>query len=77
MAYNYLLELYQTIAERQRDARAAADGPEADREYHRGRLEALDALDRFLKDNYHGRLPRRIRTRIDGASPPADAEPAS
>jgi hypothetical protein len=71
VAYNYLLEIYETIAQRRGEAQASADAgagagaDTADTEYQRGRIDALDELEQFLKANYHSRLPRRIRARFE------------
>lgn len=66
MAYTYLLELYEVIADRRREARQALDdarsGIEAER--HRGRVDALEEMDQFLRQGYHGRLPKRVRERL-------------
>lgn len=69
MAYNYLLELYEIIDRRRQEARGAievATGPACERQ--RGRIDALGEIEQFLKANYHPRLPRRIRSRLDGAA---------
>lgn len=69
MAYNYLLELYEIIDRRRQEARGAleaATGAACERQ--RGRIDALGEIDQFLKTNYHLKLPRRIRSRLDGAA---------
>lgn len=69
MAYNYLLELYEIIDHRRQEARGALDAAiGTDCERQRGRIDALGEIDQFLKTNYHLRLPRRIRSRLDGAA---------
>lgn len=78
MAYNYLLELYETIASRRGEAQRGGveRGDEAvDRARRRGRVEALDDLERFLRAQYHPRLPRRIRARFEGAAKDSEAVP--
>jgi hypothetical protein len=73
VAYNYLLELYDTIVQRRREAqqsaRTAAD-------YRQGQIEALDEFERFLRDTYHGQLPRRIRQRAERAEASRDDKSA-
>jgi hypothetical protein len=66
MAYTYLLELYETIHRRSLEARGALEATTGvEHERHRGRVDALEELDQFLRRNYHERLPRRVRLRID------------
>ncbi len=69
MAYNYLLELYETIHQRREDAqRKLTDLSEhsgSDLERQKGRMELLEEFETFLKEHYHIRLPRKIRERIE------------
>ena len=79
MAYNYLLELYETIGARRREASQGVErGIEVDRERSRGRVDVLEEFEGFLKANYHPQLPRRIRTRLEaqGASDLDERVPA-
>lgn len=67
MSYNYLLELYETIDGRRQDARRKVEASaEAERQHLRGQLDVLEELERFLKENYNAKLPRRIRVRLEG-----------
>ena len=64
MVYNYLLDLYQVLAQRKKEiARQSGepfDSPEAE-QYHQGRLSAIDDFTAFLRNNYHAKLPRRMQ----------------
>ena len=78
MAYNYLLELYETIGDRKREASQGVErASEVDRERSRGRVDVLEEFEGFLKTNYHPRLPRRIRTRLETQGDPDEREPAT
>ncbi len=64
MVYNYLLDLYQVLAERKNEIERQSGGPFESPEteqFHRGRLTALNDFATFLKENYHTKLPRRIQ----------------
>ena len=65
MVYNYLLDLYQVLAERkneiERQAAWSSESPE-EKQFHQGRLNAIDDFATFIRSNYHIKLPRRIRT---------------
>lgn len=64
MVYNYLLDLYQVLAERERSIKERQEDPAASpetKEYLQGRLAAVSDFHTFLKDNFHARLPRRLR----------------
>ncbi len=64
MVYNYLLDLYQMLSERKQELEAQSkdsfDSTES-KEYSRGRLTAVKEFTAFLRDNYHDKLPRRMR----------------
>ncbi|MDK9709041.1 MAG: hypothetical protein OEL83_18520 [Desulforhopalus sp.] len=64
MAYNYLLDLYRVLAERQAEIEKSAGAPEAsltEEPYRQGRLAANQDFLAFLKENYHAKLPRRMQ----------------
>jgi hypothetical protein len=64
MAYSYLLDLYQVLAERQAEILKAGEAPGAtvaEEQYRQGRLSATTDFLNFLKNNYHGKLPRRLQ----------------
>jgi hypothetical protein len=64
MAYSYLLDLYQVLAERQEEILKAGESPgltPAEKHYQQGRLDANTDFLAFLKDNYHAKLPRRLQ----------------
>lgn len=64
MAYSYLLDLYQALAERQAEILKTGEAPgatAADEQYLQGRLDATTDFLTFLKNNYHGKLPRRLQ----------------
>ena len=64
MVYNYLLDLYQVLAERkneiERHGYDSSESHEAE-QFHQGRLTAIDDFTTFLRNNYHTKLPRRIQ----------------
>ena len=68
MVYNYLLDLYQLIDQRIEESRQlkvkALEGS-SDEQYENGRLEVLEEFKAFLVKKYHGKLPRRLRTKTD------------
>jgi hypothetical protein len=64
MVYNYLLDLYQVLAERKNEiARQGGDPSESAEaeQFHQGQLTAIDDFAAFLRNNYHTKLPRRIQ----------------
>jgi hypothetical protein len=64
MAYSYLLDLYQVLSERQAEILKTGEAPGAtatDEHYRQGRLDATKDFLTFLKNNYHGKLPRRLQ----------------
>ncbi len=64
MAYSYLLDLYQILAERQAEILKTGEAPGAtvaEEQYRQGRLHATTDFLNFLKNNYHGKLPRRLQ----------------
>ncbi len=64
MAYNYLLDLYQALAERQAEILKSGGSPDAapaEEHYRQGRLDTINDFLAFLKDNYHAKLPRRLQ----------------
>ena len=69
MAHTYLLELYERIDARRQESKAALESAKtpAAKARQAGRLEVLDALERFLARRYNRKLPRRLWRRY----PPA------
>ncbi len=68
MAYNYLLELYETIEHRLEESldRMESGSLSPDEiEFQEGRKELLEEFHHFLQHNYHRMLPRKIRERIE------------
>ena len=64
MVYNYLLDLYQVLAERKNEIERLnhESSNSSEREqYRRGRLFAINDFTEFLKKNYHAKLPRRVQ----------------
>ncbi len=63
MTYNYLFDLYRVLAERQADILNKGVHPttSSEEQYRQGRIETIHDFQVFLKDNYHGKLPRRLR----------------
>lgn len=67
MAYNYLLDLYRVLAERQAEilqnggAPVQASSTGEPEPYQQGRLDANSDFLRYLKTNYHAKLPRRLQ----------------
>ena len=64
MAHSYLLDLYRVLAEREQAIKGRQEDPAATpetREYLRGRLSTVSDFNAFLKENFHSRLPRRLR----------------
>lgn len=66
MSHIYLLELYEYLGRRKRETlfkRLASAIPPAERKAAEGAEGFLaDAMD-FLSANYHGKLPKRLRTK--------------
>ena len=64
MVYNYLLDLYRVLAERQAEILKIREQPaisSTDAHHLEGRLTAnIDFLN-FLKETYHTKLPRRLQ----------------
>lgn len=64
MVYNYLLDLYKMLDERKKELENqredSLDSTEA-KEYHQGQITAVDEFTSFLRENYHEKLPRRMR----------------
>ncbi len=64
MAYSYLLDLYQALAERQEAILKTSESPvttATEEHYRQGRLDATTDFLTFLKKNYHAKLPRRLQ----------------
>jgi hypothetical protein len=64
MVYNYLLDLYQVLAERKKElerlGKESSDSLEIE-QYRQGQLAAVNDFTAFLKKNYHAKLPRRMQ----------------
>ena len=70
MSHNYLFDTYQYLQQRLDDISPRLTGADAaTRSYASGQIDALCELERFLKEHYEGRLPRRLRKQ----SPPLEA----
>jgi gamma-glutamyl-gamma-aminobutyrate hydrolase PuuD len=64
MSHDYLFDTYRYLRQRLDDIQPRLTGGDADpaaRSYAAGQLEALCDLERFLKDRYEMKLPRRLR----------------
>jgi hypothetical protein len=65
MVYNYLLDLYQVLAERKMEIERLSKEPSDDsleiEQYRKGQLLAVNDFTAFLKKNYHAKLPRRMQ----------------
>jgi hypothetical protein len=64
MAYSYLLDLYRVLAEREKDIEKLQEDPSLSperEEYLRGRLAAVRDFEKFLRQNFHAKLPNRLR----------------
>lgn len=64
MSYNYLLDLYKVLEERKSHLINTSDSSEKqekDIQHLRGQLSAIDDFTTFLRQNYHYKLPRRLR----------------
>ncbi len=66
MSHTYLIDLYQLIEQRKQEAekelQTESSAPIATR-LQQGRLDILTEFKSFLVQNYHHKLPRRIRSR--------------
>lgn len=64
MAYVYLLDLYNFIDQRLAQTASAlkeAEGDIGETSFQNGRIAALSDFKAFLKQDFHPKLPRRIR----------------
>ena len=64
MVYNYLLDLYKMLGDRKKELEGQGEASFASidsKECHRGQLTAVDEFATFLRNNYHEKLPRRMR----------------
>jgi hypothetical protein len=64
MSYSYLIDLYHVLDERinQIDSEKSPDNTQADEsEYQQGRRDCLVDFKKYLEENYHHKLPRRIQ----------------
>jgi len=64
MVYNYLLDLYKMLGERKKELEEQSEdsfNSTQSKEYHHGQLAAVDEFTTFLRNNYHNKLPRRMR----------------
>ena len=69
MSHNYLFDTYRYLQKRLDEIRPRLTGADAaTRSYAAGQIDALCELERFLKERYEGKLPRRLRKQ----SPPLD-----
>jgi len=64
MVYSYLLDLYRVLAEREKEIKRLQDNsslsPENE-EFLRGRRAAVSDFTKFLRHNFHAKLPRRLQ----------------
>ncbi len=65
MAYNYLIDLYENIKNRLKEAKESLEESrkgqdERETAYQEGRVELLTELESFLESNYNRLLPRKI-----------------
>ncbi len=64
MSHNFLFHTYQYLRQRLDEINLRLTGRDADsatRSYAAGQIEALCDLERFLKERYEVKLPRRLR----------------
>jgi len=65
MSYSYLLDLYKVLDERinRIDSEKSPDITHPnEREYLQGRRDCLVDFKKYLEENYHHKLPRRIQS---------------
>lgn len=67
MVYSYLLDLYRVLAEREKEIKKQQENSVSleSEEYLQGRLAAVNDLTSFLRNNFHAKLPRRLRGTLD------------
>jgi len=66
MSHTYLLDTYKFLQQRLDELQLKLTNPETDqhtRIYTAGRIESVCGLERYLKEHYDIKLPRRLRTR--------------
>lgn len=66
MSHDYLLDTYTFIQQRLDEVQQQLTDADADQRtklYAAGQIEVLCELDRFLKEHYDAKLPRRLRQR--------------
>lgn len=61
MSHTYLLDLYQALNERRLQCAPVPGESDEEQAERLGRLAASEEVLAFLRDNYHQRLPRRLR----------------
>ena len=64
MSHNYLFDTYRYMRQRLDQIKPQLTGEDAgptDRSYAAGQIEALCDLERFIKERYDVKLPRRLR----------------
>lgn len=64
MAYSYLLDLYKVLEKRKSLLIKSADNldlQDKGMQQLRGQLSVIDDFTKFLRQNYHHRLPRRLQ----------------
>ena len=71
MSHNYLFDTYSYLEQRMSDIKPTLTGTDenrAVRSFAAGRIEALCELERFLKEHYEMKLPRRLRNKTTPAA---------
>ena len=66
MVYNYLLQLYKTLAKRENSLTLEMSDPDISEEskrYAKGRIDTLRDFSDYLHTHYDEKLPRRLQTK--------------
>jgi hypothetical protein len=64
MSHSYLFDTYQYLQQRVNEIKPRLTSEDADqhaKQYAAGQIEAICDLERFLKEHYDRKLPRRMR----------------
>jgi len=64
MAYTYLLDLYQALSKRKSTIKKqlTETSNSADTiQYKQGQFDVIDEFSRYLRENFHSKLPRRMQ----------------